>query len=150
VLLVSTVEFLFSLPIILVAMAVTRSWPGWLILLFPVAVIVQFVFMYGLSLLVAAGSVVIPDLAHIVRIVLRALFYLSPVLYSISNIPAKMQDVAIINPLVGLLSLYRLGFDASERESFKAYGVLVIVVISVLAAALIVFRRTEPRILKEA
>lgn len=149
-LLVSMAEFLLSLPIVLVAMIVTRTMPGPLIIFFPVAIVVQFFLMYGLSLLVSAGSVITPDLAHIVRIALRALFYLSPVLYSLSNIPARLQEVAIFNPLVGLFSLYRLGFASTEHESLKAYAVLGVIVLAVLLSGFIVFRRTESRILKDA
>jgi ABC-2 type transport system permease protein len=150
VLIVSMIEFLFSLPVIVVAMIVTRTWPGPLIVLFPVAVALQFVLMYGLSLLISAGCVVIPDLARIVRIVLRALFYLSPVLYSISNIPEAVRGLAALNPLVGVLGLYRIGFWPEEIEDAYGYAVSIGLSIVILAIGMIVFRRTEPRILKEA
>lgn len=91
VVLVAMVEYLLSLPVILIAMLATGTLPGPLIALFPVAIIVQFFLMYGLAMLIAAGSAVIPDLARIVRIVLRATFYLSPVLYSIANIPRERR-----------------------------------------------------------
>ena len=78
VILVTMVEFVFSLPVIILAMVATQYWPGPLIVLYPVGILLQFLLMYGLALLVSAGSVVIPDLARIVRIVLRAMFYLSP------------------------------------------------------------------------
>ena len=150
VLLVSMIEFLFSLPVIVIAMIVTRTWPGPLIVLFPVAVALQFLLMYGLGLLIAAGSVVIPDLARIVRIALRALFYLSPVLYSISNIPAHVQQYAALNPLVGVLGLYRIGFWPEEIESATGYGISITLSLVILVVGVIVFRRLEPRILKEA
>ncbi len=150
VLLVSMIEFLFSLPVILVAMIVTRTWPGPYIVLFPVAVALQFVLMYGLSLLISAGSVVIPDLARIVRIVLRAMFYLSPVLYSISNIPESVQGLAALNPLVGIFGLYRIGFWPEEVETLTGYGISIGISLAILVIGIVVFRRTEPRILKEA
>ena len=150
VLLVSMIEFLFSLPVIVIAMIATRTWPGPLIVLFPVAVILQFVLMYGLGLLIAAGSVVIPDLARIVRIAMRALFYLSPVLYSISNIPDHVQRFATLNPLVGVLGLYRIGFWPEEIESAMGYAISIGLSLVILVLGIVVFRRLEPRILKEA
>ena len=39
------------------------------------------------------------DKARIVRIVLRAMFYLSPIIYSISNIPEAVQPLAILASL---------------------------------------------------
>lgn len=148
VILSTMVEFLFSLPVVILAMVLTRFWPGPYILLFPVGVVLQFLLMYGLALLIAAGSVVIPDLARIVRIVLRALFYLSPVIYSISNIPESVQGIAALNPLVGIFGLYRIGFWPDEISGGLALSLGVSVVIFVIGV--VVFRRLEPRILKEA
>jgi len=147
---VSMVEFLLSLPVILIAMAVTRTLPGPLIALYPVAILLQFLLMYGLAMLIAAGAAVIPDLARIVRIVLRATFYLSPVLYSVANIPASAQTVAAFNPLVGILGLYRIGFWPNEIESLPHYGISIGVSFVILIAGAVVFQRLESRILKEA
>lgn len=146
----SMFEFLMALPIIVVAMIVTATVPTPFILLFPVAIAAQFVFMYGLALLIAAGAIVIPDLGRIVRIAMRALFYLSPVLYAISNIPDRVQHLAALNPIVGMLSLYRVGFwpqefEAPQRELIALGIGAVIVILGILA-----FRRQEGRVLKEA
>ncbi len=148
--LVSMIEFIFSLPVILIAMVLTRTVPGPLIVLFPVAIVLQFVLMYGIALLVSSGTVVWPDLARIVRIVLRALFYLSPILYSISNIPAQVQPLASLNPLVGILGLYRIGFWPEEITTPLTYALAVGITLAVLAVGALVFRRVESRILKEA
>jgi ABC-2 type transport system permease protein len=143
-------EFILSLPIILLAMLVTRTAPGPLIVFFPVAMLMQFILMYGIGLLVSSGVAVIPDLARIVRIVMRALFYLSPVLYSVSKIPDHIQGLASLNPMVGILGLYRIGFWSGEIENPLNYVVSFAVGIAFVIAGLVVFRRLEPRILKEA
>lgn len=150
VVLTSMIEFLFSLPVIVLAVIVTRELPGPLIVLFPVAIVVQFLLMYGLGLLIAAGSSIFPDIARLVRIVLRAMFYLSPVLYSISNIPASVQPFAAINPLVGVLGLYRIGWWPEEMRSAVDYGISLGICLFLFILGVIVFRRTEGRILKEA
>ena len=150
VVLVSMAEYLLSLPLILIAMLVTRTAPGPLIVLFPVAIIVQFFLMYGLAMMIAAGAAVIPDLARIVRIVLRATFYLSPILYSIANIPAGAQVLAAFNPLVGVLGLYRIGFWPTEIESLPNYGISIGITAAIFIAGSVVFHRLEGRILKEA
>ncbi len=149
-LLVSTADFVLSLPIVVAAMIVTWTFPGPLIVFYPVAMVVQFVFMYGLSLLVGAISAVIPDFARIVRILLRAAFYLTPVLYAISNIPAGARMIAPFNPLVGILGLYRIGWWPTESESASAYLISLVVCVVLFAAGVLTFRRLEPRILKEA
>lgn len=147
---VSMAEFLMSLPIIVFAVLVTWTFPGPLILLFPVAIAIQFVLMYALGLLVASISAVVPDFARIVRIVTRAMFYLTPVLYSIARIPDSIRDVAPLNPLVGILGLYRIGFWPEETETAQQFAMSFAVCAVLVIAGLVVFRRIEPRILKEA
>ena len=73
VLLVSMADFALSLPIIVFAMVITWTFPGPLIVLFPVAIVVQMILMYGLGLFVASVSALVPDFARIVRIILRAI-----------------------------------------------------------------------------
>lgn len=150
VVLVTMVEFVFSMPVIILAMVATQYWPGPLILLYPVGILLQFLLMYGLALLVSAGAVVIPDLARIVRIVLRAMFYLSPIIYSIANIPGALQPLAALNPLVGVFGLYRIGFWSDEQVATGAFAMSIGISLVILVIGIVVFRRLEPRILKEA
>ena len=147
--LVSLIEFIFSLPVILLGIALTGFLPGPWIVMFPVAIVVQFLLMYGLSLLIAAAAVVFPDVARLVRIVLRAMFYLSPVLYSVSNIPESAQFIASFNPLVGVLGLYRVGWWPEEASTATGYGISLSLCLVIFVAGVLVFRKLEPRILKE-
>jgi ABC-2 type transport system permease protein len=147
-LLVTMMEFVLSLPVILVAVILTRDLPGPLIVLFPLGVALQFVLMYGFGLLIASYAVVIPDLARIVRIVMRALFYLTPVLYSISNIPEHIRPFAALNPLVAPLGLYRVGWWPEEHESYFHFGVSLVLCLIVFVVGWVAFKRLEPRILK--
>ena len=146
----SMVEFIFSLPVIVLAMLLTGFYPGPWILLFPVAILLQFLLLYGIGLLVASLSVVIPDVARMVKIILRATFYLSPILYSITNIPASVQTIAALNPLVGILGLYRVGWWPDEHASPWALAISLSVAALFLIAGLITFKVLKPRILKEA
>jgi ABC-2 type transport system permease protein len=146
----TSVEFILSLPVIVLAIALTRDLPGIYILFFPVAILLQFLLLYGIGLLVSSLSVVIPDLARVVKIVIRAMFYLSPILYSISNIPQNLQSIAAINPLVGILGLYRIGWWPEEHTSAVALVISLSVAAALFIAGIYTFHRLKPRILKEA
>lgn len=147
--LVALIEFIFSLPVILLGIALTGFLPGPLIVLFPVGILIQFLLMYGLALLIASASVVFPDVARLVRIVIRAMFYLSPVLYSVSNIPAGAQFLASFNPLVGVLGLYRIGWWPEEASSAVGYAISLGLCLVIFVLGLVTFKKVEPRILKE-
>lgn len=143
-------DFVLSIPLVIFAMLITWTFPGPLIVLFPVAMAVQFVLMYGLALMVSSISAVVPDFARVVRIVLRAGFYLTPVLYSLANIPAGAQLASHANPLVGVLGLYRMGWWGHEHLSWLGYAISALVIVVMVVAGFVVFRRLEHRILKEA
>ncbi len=146
----SAVEFVFSLPVIVLAIALTRDLPGIYIVFFPVAIVLQFLLLYGISLLVSSLSVIIPDLARVVKIVMRAMFYLSPILYSISNIPVSLHTIAAINPLVGILGLYRIGWWPEEHTSVVALVISLSVAVALFILGIFTFHRLKPRLLKEA
>ena len=101
-------------------------------------------------MLVSSISVLVPDFARIVRIVLRAAFYLSPVLYSLALIPENARSAAALNPLAGILTLYRVGWWPEEHVSMLGYAISFGVAAVCLVAGIVTFRRLEHRILKEA
>ena len=150
VILVSMADFALSLPIIVIAMVVTWTFPGPLLVLFPVAIALQVILMYGVGLFVASVSALVPDFARIVRIVMRAMFYLTPVLYAIANIPAGARGIALFNPLVSILGLYRIGFWPTETEGAMQFAVGLTVTVAFAVIGIVTFRRLESRILKEA
>lgn len=150
VLITRTFDFLFSLPLIVFAMLITWTFPGPQIGFFLIAFVIQLVFMYGLSLLVASISVLVPDFARIVRILLRAAFYLSPVLYSLALVPESKREIAAVNPLAGILSLYRVGWWPDEHVTTLSYALSIGVALLFVVIGIVTFRRLEHRILKEA
>lgn len=66
-------------------------------------ILLQFLFNYGVSMLVAVVGVYFRDLQNILAFGLRIGFYLSPALYSLSNVPEKYQKAYILlNPFASL------------------------------------------------
>lgn len=143
-------EFFFSLPVVVLFMVLYRKPPAWELVLFPLAVVLQAVLLTGIGLALAAATVLVRDLQRVVRIGLRVMFYLSPVIYSVNSINiGPLKSLFALNPMTGIIELYRaLAFP----DAFAGWGVVgvaaVICVLSVLVGAL-VFRRLENAVLKE-
>ena len=142
------IEFLCSLPVLALFAIVTGAPVGWGILWFPVAVLLQTVLLIGLGLLVAPLCVLYTDLERTTRLILRALFYASPVIYGVSDLPGVFKDLAAFNPLSGIFTLYRAGFFP---ETWDTFVVIVGAVMSFgfLALGMWVFGRLERPVLKE-
>lgn len=68
------------------------------------------VLVLGISWGASALSVFVPDVRHIVSIGLQFLFYLSPVFWSVDNVPAKWAFLPKLNPMYYIINGYRDSF----------------------------------------
>ncbi len=156
------VEFMLSLPVVAIVAILYRKSLHGDVVLFPLAFVMEFVLITGLGLLFAPLSVLVPDVERIVKILLRVMFYLSPVLYGVadvttttkngtvthSQVPKAVQNIFGFNPMTGILSLYRSAFFPRELKwhfvAESAVGTLLVFVLGVW-----VFNRLESPVLKE-
>ncbi|AZC13474.1 ABC transporter permease [Microbacterium sp. ABRD28] len=142
------IEFLFSLPVLALFAIVGGATLDWGILWFPVAVILQTVLLLGLGLIVAPLCTLWGDLERTTRLILRALFYASPIIYGVSDLPAPFHEIAAFNPLAGIFTLYRVGFFPEQWDTLSVVvGALMSFVF--LGVGVLVFRRLERPVLKE-
>jgi ABC-2 type transport system permease protein len=148
------IEFLCSLPVLVLFVVVASFDPrhpiefNWGLLLFPVAVLLQTVLLVGLGLLVAPLCVIWTDLERTTKLILRALFYASPVIYGVSDLPGIFETLAAFNPLSGIFALYRVGFFPGEWDPW-VISVGAVMSFAFLALGILVFRRLERPVLKE-
>lgn len=142
------VEFLFSLPVLAVFAVFAGATAGWGLLLLPVAVILQLMLLVGLGLLIAPLCVIWGDLERTTRLILRVMFYASPIIYSVADLPGVFGQLAILNPLAGIFTLYRVGLFPQEWNP-AAVGVGAAMSVGILVLGIAVFRRLERTVLKE-
>ncbi|MFM2308456.1 MAG: hypothetical protein RLY87_576 [Chloroflexota bacterium] len=112
----SLANYLLTLPMLFVFMFVYRyvttgdvEFPlPWSSLYFPVILFLHTLFILGLSLFLAGMSVVTLDTIHVTGIVLHLWFFLTPVMYSMSNIPyTYARYFRWINPMASFIEYYR-------------------------------------------
>jgi ABC-2 type transport system permease protein len=142
------IEFVFSLPVIVLFAVLGGAPIGWGILFFPVAMVLQVVLLIGLGLLVAPLCVLYTDLERTTALILRALFYASPIIYGVYDLPAGFQQIAAFNPLFGIFSLYRVGFFPDQWDPY-AVVVGALMCFAFLGLGLLTFGRLERPVLKE-
>lgn len=142
------IEFLFSLPVLVLFAVATGAPVGWGLLWFPVAVVMQAVLLVGLGLLVAPLCVLYSDLERTTALILRALFYATPIIYGVADLPAPYDVIGAFNPLAGIFTLYRVGFFP-EQWSTEPVFIGIAMAFGTLTLGIIVFRRLERTVLKE-
>lgn len=151
------IEFLLSLPVLVLFAVIHRRAPspGNLVLL-PVAMLLQMILLTGLGLFLASVSAIFNDMKNIVRIVLRMLFYFSPILYGFVDVKEQAGDTIAtlygLNPFVGLIELYRSVWFPGGLTAADWVAVLVpcvTVSLALLALGWSTFVRLERDVLKE-
>ncbi|WBC13661.1 ABC transporter permease [Micromonospora sp. WMMA1998] len=151
-------EYLAGLPILVAIAALYAAHgkirPGWNLLALPLAVAVQFTLLVGLALLLSAGNVLMRDIERIMRLVIRVLFYATPIIYPLnlvrdSGMPGWLKVAYELNPLVGIFQLHHAIWYPDEFPDARLLTVTVVGSGLVLALGWWAFHRLEPAVLKE-
>ncbi|GAA2929255.1 ABC transporter permease [Microbacterium luteolum] len=142
------IEFLFSIPVLVLFAVFSGATVNWMLLWFPVAMLMQITLLVGLGLLVAPLCVLYADLERTTALILRALFYASPVIYSFQDLPAPFDTIGAFNPLAGIFTLYRVGFFPELWQTTPVV-ISAVMCIVILALGIWTFRSLERPVLKE-
>ncbi|MGD8168906.1 ABC transporter permease [Herbiconiux sp. P16] len=142
------IEFLASIPVLVLFAVLAGATVNGDILLFPLGIVLQAVLTVGVALIVAPLVVFFRDLERAVKLALRFLFYASPIIYGTHDLPEGLQPWAAFNPLSGVFSLYRAGFFPDQLDWYQV-GVGAGMALVLLAIGILVFQKSERSVLKE-
>lgn len=153
------IEHLMSLPILIafiVLFAITgdQIHLNWRFVFWIPALLLEFLLCVGMGLVMAPVTALVDDFIRIVRIVLRMLFYLTPIVYSVSMLDKRApwaKSILQTNPLTGINDMYRLGFldPATQPPDYRAWAFCVVITVFWLVFGMWVFRKLESPVLKE-
>lgn len=138
------VHFLISLLMLFALMAFMRVRISPFVMFLPVVIFLQLSFLTGACLLIASLNVLYRDVEHILSPALQALFYFTPTFYPLSYVPKQWLRWYLLNPMAGIIELYRNTLVAGWPASRMVLQMAVITSLITLAAGVFVFRRLEP------
>jgi ABC-2 type transport system permease protein len=144
-----TVEFIVSLPIVLVVAWVFRARPSAYALAWPLAFVLELMIVTGMALLVSSLNTVLRDIERGISLVIRMLFYLVPVLYPFTRLSPAAQHLASFNPMVGILQLNRCIWFPGYWTGWQPVYYSAIGAVVILTLGFTVFARVERAVLKE-
>jgi lipopolysaccharide transport system permease protein len=129
----ATCIHLFGLP-------VTSNWI-WL----PYIWLMEIIFVCGLSLLTSAIHVYVRDTRYVVESVNTVMFWMVPIFYSFSMIPAAYSDLYKLNPLAALILALRNILVDAQPPRWELIVKLTSVSLVMFVIGLMVFRRLKSR-----
>jgi lipopolysaccharide transport system permease protein len=117
------------------------AWRGLPMLL--LAIPLQALFTLGLGLLLSAVQVFFRDTAQLVTMLFAGWFYLTPIVYSLGAVPARLRPWIAANPLTPLVELYRQAFLRGHLALVPGTATLALSAAVLLSAGLWLFRRLK-------
>ncbi|MGQ9571484.1 MAG: ABC transporter permease [Thermodesulfovibrionales bacterium] len=98
------IHFILSIPVILLFIFIYHKSPSlsWLYGI-PILLVIQFMIIYGISLMVSSVNLFFKDLERLIGIFMTLLFYFTPVLYPETMIPERLRYLMYLNPVAPLM-----------------------------------------------
>ena len=142
------VNYVISVPLVVVFNLFFGIHPGWTIVLLPVALVFLTVLATGLGLLAASLTPFFRDLTQLLDLVFLAWFFASPVIYPLSfpreNLPQAAFTLYELNPVAGAMMLVRAALLQESLDPWTV-GLSTLSAAALLVLGWRVFRRLEPR-----
>jgi ABC-2 type transport system permease protein len=149
------IEFLISLPVLIVFVIITEftKTPAHLrfdVVYVPIAIILEGILITGVGLILAPIVVFFRDLERAIKLVLRLLFYATPIVYGIEKFDTHpvIKHVLEFNPLSGPMGIYRAVFFKGTLN-WHAIEISAVESIIILVIGIFAFRRNVRAVLKE-
>jgi lipopolysaccharide transport system permease protein len=128
---------------VLAVLLVYYHWAVSLSLLWlPVSIFAGFLSAGGIGLLLAALNVQYRDVKYVVPFVTQMIFFLTPVIYPMRYVPAKLKGLLALNPMAGTVEGFRHAL-LGTAVSWNLVGTSFAISALLFVAGLFLFRRME-------
>jgi ABC-type polysaccharide/polyol phosphate export permease len=101
------IDKVFGVGVLILVVAFVEQRINWTILFLPLLIALQLVFGIGLSYLFAVVGTYLPDIKEALRAFVRALFFITPIIWTPERLPSNLRFLVDYNPLAFLVEAYR-------------------------------------------
>jgi lipopolysaccharide transport system permease protein len=105
--------------------------------------ILQVLFILGISFFASALNVYFRDIKYIIPLVVQLWMYLSPVIYPVSVVPERLKTIYMLNPMAAIIDGYRKIILQGAAPNLLYMGVASIVIITIFLAGYKFFKKIE-------
>jgi lipopolysaccharide transport system permease protein len=115
----------------------------WAVLLLPLFVIEMMALAIGVGLLMSSLSAKYRDFAYIMGFLSSMWFYATPVVYPLSQVSAKWRWIYAINPMSGVVEVFRHALLGTGTVSASQIGLSVALTAVLFVIGVVSFNRAE-------
>jgi ABC-type polysaccharide/polyol phosphate export permease len=125
-------NFICSLPVLFVLAFFFHVHLGWSLLALPALIFIELLVVYALSLLVASFYVFYRDVQQLTGYAITAMFFMTPLFYTMRSVPASLSFLVSDNPLAAIIGAYQ---DAIYRDTPPSLDALLFAAFFALVAS---------------
>lgn len=141
--LVGVINLAVSFAFLIVLLVWAGSPISWHIILLPLVVLLQFLWIIALGMWLSAIVVFVRDVLQILPTMLTALMFMTPIFYPFENMPKIIQSVSLVNPFYQIAEAYRAILISNQFPSVVGLIFVTGVSIVVFNFGLAGFRRAK-------
>lgn len=159
------INLLISLVVVLVFMIINGVEFRWTVILFPLLIIELYVFALAIAFLLSTLYVKFRDIGHIWDVIMQIWFYLTPIIYPLSQIInmggyglLAAKALLILNPVAQVIQDARYVMVTTQTETiwntvgagFSLLRIIpIVVIIAMFAIGVVVFRKNSRKFAEE-
>jgi ABC-type polysaccharide/polyol phosphate export permease len=137
------IDHLILTLILLVFMVVFRMPFSWYLALLPILILIHFVFSLGISLICAVAYIKVRDVQHIVAIIFQALFFLTPIIYTVDILPENFRPFFLLNPFYYFVQIFRFPVYYAALPSWKIISAALLLTVGAIVFGGFIFYKKE-------
>jgi ABC-type polysaccharide/polyol phosphate export permease len=137
-------QYVLTLVVFLpVMLLVYRVPPTGSMLLFPLFLLLQVLFITGLALGLSAATALFRDVRHLVEVGIGMLFWATPIVYEMTKVPEQFQFLALLSPSAPFIRAYQDIFYYGVMPDLTIWVVSVAYALGAFVCGLSVFLAYE-------
>lgn len=120
------------------------AFPTWYWLLLPLGAVLVAGLAFGIGIFLGVLNVFMRDVGQVMGVVLQMWFWLTPIVYVTSILPAPMQTLVALNPMTPLVALYQNALVFGRGPDWGPLLTTCALAAGFAVLAALVFRRAGP------
>ncbi len=141
--LTSLIQNFLGVPALMLVLLVLEQRLEWTVFMLPLIMVPQLLFTLGLAYLVAVAGTYVPDVRETLRGVVRATFFVTPIIWPPEKAPESLRFLVDYNPLAFLVEAYRGLILSGELSGVASTIYFSLFAVALFAVGLVAFNRAK-------
>lgn len=139
-------QYLLTVSVFVPAMLIWyRVPPAPSMLLFPIFLALQVVFTIGVALFLSTATAFFRDTRHLLEVALAALFWTTPILYELKQVPDRIQLLVLLSPVSPFIVAYQQLFYYAQVPDATVWVMAAVNATGAFVVGALLFMACEDR-----